>query len=794
MPDAIQSLLIKVLLVIDSIVYSFINWLYQIIMTLAGVNIFSNTDVVDRLVNRIYIVIGVVMLFLIAYTLLKAMVNPDEALKSKQSPIKLIGKTIVSIVLIALIPTIFDFALGFQSALLKQNTLGSIIIGNDGSTAKANTIEDGGFYMSAGVLQAFLHPNPNRTDLCQDGILSEVKDSGDCDEVVVKDKLYSQFWSEVKEKRNFLMLTELSDAISGGVTGEGDLEYLFIISTICGAFVVLVLFSYCFDIALRSVKLALYQLIAPLPILARLLPNEQGDKVFKNWIKATLSTFAEIFIRLAILYFAVLAIQAIVGNWNIFLSVFSVMGNSILSLIALAILILGIVLFVKQAPEIIKEITGLDSGKYNIFGSAMDGFNKLRGLAKMPANAFNATEWDKNRPMRSLFNKFKNPLVDTAKMLTGTGAKDYKGIGDLNKNYKKSMEDVLNERRRKETIRRGNQAEANKRRQETENQRDSLVQAYSESDEALAIAKAVGISKDKLIDLLKSSSGDFKSKVNDIAHQKMVEVWDSTGDEDKGRKAYYDTYENLMHGLIGSDGIRHNGLKEMNDNVNKQTKEKAKELKNADRLNNLRYWATGGVENLKAKRDAISSVQRAAADVVSIAKKEVEGNLEKFYDASGTSLEMLDIGVQQAKANLQTASTDAEKRLAATELQTAQEALRKGIKYATESTINYTMNGLAGKTVNGINVEVVPGLSSAISKATNLANQYAGILEHKPNSSDYVDSETIKTVDNDGNVIDKAISKFDFKTFRNDLGSEVEAEDSKISAFMDIQNQKEGKK
>lgn len=40
--------------------------------------------------------------------------------------------------------------------------------------------------------------------------------------------------------------------------------------------------------------------------------------------------------------------------------------------------IVGIILFIKQAPQIIKDITGLDSGKYNVLGSAMRGI-KLNG-------------------------------------------------------------------------------------------------------------------------------------------------------------------------------------------------------------------------------------------------------------------------------------------------------------------------------------------------------------------------------------------------------------------------------
>ncbi|MDE5539155.1 MAG: hypothetical protein K2J20_01565, partial [Bacilli bacterium] len=160
---------------------------------------------------------------------------------------------------------------------------------------------------------------------------------------------------------------------------EGKIEYIFLFSSLGGIFVLLVLISYC-DIAIRTVKLALYQLIAPIPILARLVPGEQGGKVFSNWLKATISTYVEVFIRLAILYFAVLVIVQITHSWtDVFTSAFGNGANPIISLLTMAFLIIGIILFVKQAPEIIKEITGLDGGKYNPLKSMKQGLSLLAG-------------------------------------------------------------------------------------------------------------------------------------------------------------------------------------------------------------------------------------------------------------------------------------------------------------------------------------------------------------------------------------------------------------------------------
>lgn len=119
---------------------------------------------------------------------------------------------------------------------------------------------------------------------------------------------YSEFWESMSAENSFNRLPELNKDILGKI------DYTWLLSTAVGIFVVIVLVIYCIDIAIRAIKLAAYQLIAPIPILARLLPGEQGSKVFSNWVKACISTYLEVFIRLGILFFVVLIIAALQRN------------------------------------------------------------------------------------------------------------------------------------------------------------------------------------------------------------------------------------------------------------------------------------------------------------------------------------------------------------------------------------------------------------------------------------------------------------------------------------------------
>lgn len=367
--EIIQEGLLWVCLSLDSAVYSFISFIYQIILVLAGTNIFEDTSVIDGFVSRVYVIIGVVMLFLLAYSLLRALINPDEAFKGKNPPQKVILNVITSVVLIAFVPTIFSIAMGFQNSVLEQGTLAGIIMGSDGASEDAQTIQDGGFNIASGVFQAFFHPN---TDYCQYFVNSmpngenagENPDSGNCTELIVLDNSisYSDFWESLKTANSFSRLPSLNKDIIDKI------EYTWLISTAVGVFVVIVLVSYCVDIAIRAIKLAAYQLIAPIPILARLLPNENGNKVFSNWVKACISTYLEVFIRLGILFFVVLIIAALQKNIGGLFSTFQTEAGFGIGFLAWAFLIIGLIFFIKDFPNVIKDITGLDSGKYKMFG------------------------------------------------------------------------------------------------------------------------------------------------------------------------------------------------------------------------------------------------------------------------------------------------------------------------------------------------------------------------------------------------------------------------------------------
>lgn len=457
--NGIASFFFTILLLINTAIYSFISYIYNIFLLLAGGGAIFDRSQISDMVSRIYVILGVVVLFLVAYSLLKSIINPDESLKGKKSPVHIIKDVIISVVLIALVPSIFEFAFEFQNSLLIENTIGKIIAGNKtGNNDSKDTIREGGYNMAEGVWQAFIYVNPDGDKdgnvLCANAVEEQnlkTEDGLDCKKVMIDGETsFAGLWEKARANTTFTNMILLVPKII-----SGEVSYIFLLDTIAGAFVLFVLISYCLDMALRLVKLAVYELLAPIPILSRIIPNEQASKVFNNWVKACLSTFAEVFIRIAILYFAVMIISTVGSSLTrIFGSGFLNFADSkslfLTQSIAKALVIVGIILFVKQAPEIIKEITGLDAGKYNVFGSAMRGLGVTGALGTGLVKSFNTAENNDNHPIKSFGNKWVAPLYRGLKSGFNAANKDYKKPSDIKSNAHDAVEDVISKQRKRQ--------------------------------------------------------------------------------------------------------------------------------------------------------------------------------------------------------------------------------------------------------------------------------------------------------------------------------------------------------
>lgn len=414
-------------LLIDSALYSVVAWLYELFLKIAQTEIF-NDAVYENFAQRVYIVLGIVMLFALAYNLLTAIVNPDNLTKGDKSMSKVATKLVTSLIIIGLLPTVFSYSRKLQNFILESNIIGTILFGTqemdvtvreyDSSgvnyTEKVQTLTAAevaqaqinayGRIMSFTALNAFLNPENVKFqyDAGQYTVRNGYVNLGSVvgciaggaagvgvtifslgwgvgvgagiaavscaasgatvnwlgNQIDYKHYTWDQMkWSIINDG-DFTQIISLANVLAEGaksIDGTGDVEitYTPFVSSLCAGFLVYLLVSFCLDLGIRSVRLAFLQLIAPIPIFMRAMPGKATH--FDKWVKKTISTYLEVFIRVFLMYMAVYFLS------NLDLNISTWQG-----LWVKVVLIMGIIAFVKEAPKLIADITGIDSGNMKL--------------------------------------------------------------------------------------------------------------------------------------------------------------------------------------------------------------------------------------------------------------------------------------------------------------------------------------------------------------------------------------------------------------------------------------------
>ena len=145
-----------------------------------------------------------------------------------------------------------------------------------------------------------------------------------------------------------------------------------------GLFMVYILITYCISVATRVIQLAYLQLIAPVPILSY-ISDPEGS--FKNWTKQCMTTYLDLFIRLAIIYFIITVstqiLQAFSEVGSVFYESTGLEAGSGTAKWVSRFLIIGLLMFGKRVPELLKDLFPNFGG-----GAASIGFG-LKNPKKM---------------------------------------------------------------------------------------------------------------------------------------------------------------------------------------------------------------------------------------------------------------------------------------------------------------------------------------------------------------------------------------------------------------------------
>ena len=354
--DDVAETFWKIIISLVGSIFKLVNSAYRIFLALAEADIFKNAEF-DIITKNMYEILSIVMLFALAYGILVKIVDPENS-KSGIDGKKILQKLVMAIVLLALIPSIFSFMFGLQEAILESNVLNSIFTGS--SNVGAQNIQNAGNVMAVNSFKPFFTPNVNSdvnpeeargsiTNHTEYGVTLGNNGSYGCK----KDQCTLADVDTFAEKTGDFGFYQ---AFAANIN-EGEVDFQWLIALVVGGFLVYAMISFCFDMALRVCKLAFFEIIAPIAIFCNVIPKMED--VFKKWLSNTTKTFISVFTRIIVMNFGVYLISIIVNNADLGLNN---AGNWFLNLIAKCFLILGIVMFMRQAPKLLSDLFGFGDG------------------------------------------------------------------------------------------------------------------------------------------------------------------------------------------------------------------------------------------------------------------------------------------------------------------------------------------------------------------------------------------------------------------------------------------------
>lgn len=311
---------------IDYVVYTLNAILLRVIFQLANFELVGFYETFEK---RIYVILGIFMLFKVTISMITYLVNPDKISDKEQGMSKVVTRIITVLLMLIMLPTFFGLMTELQNKLLP--VIPRVIVGT------ANTLNDESVYsisenMAVTMLQAFVHK----------------KEGCDGYSIGALDDLLGSINDKCKPLSN-----------------EYKFDYLPIVSAVVGIIMVYCLFSMAISVAIRSFKLIILRMIAPIPIISYIDPKSSKDGAFSHWTKTFISTWAELFIHLGMLYFVVYIIDFVLSKdaWKGFFT--SVSGNGLASIwdgtMLLAFLFVGLLFFAKSAPQFIFDALGIKS-------------------------------------------------------------------------------------------------------------------------------------------------------------------------------------------------------------------------------------------------------------------------------------------------------------------------------------------------------------------------------------------------------------------------------------------------
>lgn len=338
---------------LDSIVYSLIPVVYRGIFALYDIDKIIGVGNTQNLLNTaketVYSFLAIFMFFRVAFSLITMLVDPSLIDDKSKGAKKIVLNIFICLGLIVVVPVFFRVAKNIQTRVLEEKiierTVGGDIYSNDQNYNLGNEL-------ALSTWSVFLQP---------------VVDEGDAYDA----------WKGVFESGNPtiwplpVLATHLNDT-TGGILGglatkiagvaailratgtvTYQLGYIWLISGLVGIYVVWTMIKLLIDVAYRSIKFLLLEVISPIAIISYIDPKSSEKGLFSKWLSETLKTYLSLFIRIFIFAMVSVILK------QISVSSFFDEGNILTRLF----FILALVAFMKTAPKFIDNLFGTEISK-----------------------------------------------------------------------------------------------------------------------------------------------------------------------------------------------------------------------------------------------------------------------------------------------------------------------------------------------------------------------------------------------------------------------------------------------
>lgn len=320
-------------------VYDIASLIYGLIIAISESNYFSQ-EVIQKFASRVYVLLGIFMLFKVSFSLINYIVNPDDFTDKQKGVGKLVPNIMITLVLIVFTPRIFAELTDLQHLITGQHFFERIIFGQTYNETVAGDVGD---MMSLNLFNAFYYYDAAN-------LPEDAKDITECTNGTCR---YDSYYDAFNTYSPY-------NAYSGIWSGKA--EYHELLSLLAAIVLALVLIQFCFDIAIRTIKFGFLQLIAPVPIVSRIDPKSAKDGMFAKWVKLCSKTYLDLFMRLIALYFAIALIAIIYDPANETQINANMIGFD--AFLVKAFLMIGVLMFAKQLPKMLEDLFGfkLDGG------------------------------------------------------------------------------------------------------------------------------------------------------------------------------------------------------------------------------------------------------------------------------------------------------------------------------------------------------------------------------------------------------------------------------------------------